>query len=433
MVDGRRAVHAGAMTATAPPPPPAPTPPQPPNPPHRRLRRDRSNRLLGGVASGMARTYGIDVTLVRVLWVVAAVAWIGIPAYVIAWIAIPPDNGTVGDDLADRPRDLGLMAGLALVGVGVLIAANQIIPDGFRAHRFFAPVLLIGGGIAILVLRRPQADDDPADGAPVELENRVSHAHLEETVPATETAWTQTQPWAAPPAGKPPKPPRVRRPRPRPFLTPIALSLLMIGAGITSLLVATDTITLNLTIAFAVATGFVGLVLLLSTWVGRARGLIFVGVLLAFATAVSSAVNVPITGGIGEERYRPLTVSQIPERYELGIGHLMIDLEDVPYANRKVTVNAQLGIGEMSIAVPSTVRVVVNGEVGAGLIQIWGYQEDGWREESSHAAPGDGTGELVINARVGVGQILVRRFEPDGTETLLGPDRFNRGRFGGRP
>jgi len=392
----------------------------------------------------MAGTYGIDVTLVRVLWVVAAVAWIGIPAYVIAWIAIPPDNGTFGDDLADRPRDLGLMAGLALVGIGVLIAANQIIPDGFRAHRFFAPVLLIGGGIAILVLRRPQDDeelevpaaDEPTDGALVGLAERVPQAHPEasvEDVPATETAWTQTQPWAAPPTAKPPRPPRVRRPRPRPFLTPIALSLLMIGAGVTSLLVATDTITLNLTIAFAAATGFVGLVLLLSTWVGRARGLIFVGLLLALATAVSSAVNVPITGGIGEERYRPLTISQIPERYELGIGHLMIDLEDVPYANRKVTVNAQLGIGQMSIAVPSTVRVVVNGEVGAGSIQIWGYQDGGWREASSHVAPSDGTGELVINARVGVGQILVRRFEPDGTETLLGPDRFNRGPFGGRP
>jgi predicted membrane protein len=207
----------------------------------------------------------------------------------------------------------------------------------------------------------------------------------------------------------------------------------MIGAGVTSLLVATDTITLNLTIAFAAATGFVGLVLLLSTWVGRARGLIFVVLLLALATAVSSAVNVPITGGIGEERYRPLTISQIPERYELGIGHLMIDLRDVPYANRTVTVNAQLGIGQMSIAVPSTVRVVVNGEVGAGSIQSWGYADDGWREESSRAAPGDGSGELVINARLGVGQILVRRFEPDGTETLLSPDRFNRGPFGGRP
>jgi len=49
--------------------------------------------MLGGVAAGIARTYGIDVLLVRVLFVVAGVLWIGVPAYVIAWIAIAPDDG----------------------------------------------------------------------------------------------------------------------------------------------------------------------------------------------------------------------------------------------------------------------------------------------------------------------------------------------------
>jgi phage shock protein PspC (stress-responsive transcriptional regulator) len=417
------------MTASAPPPPPAPIPPPPPQSPHRRLRRDRSDRLLGGVAAGISKTYGIDLTLVRVLWVVAAVAWIGIPAYVIAWIAIPPDDGTLGDDLADRPRDVGLMLGLALVGIGALIAANQIIPSGFHAHRFAAPILLIGGGIAILVLRRPSNDEALEDGNFSRPEALPVEPAPTEEVPAT--AWTQTAPWAAPPA-KPPKPPRVRKPRPRPFLTPIALSLLMIGAGITSLLVATDTIALNLTIALGVATGFVGLVLVLSTWVGRARGLILIGLLLALATAASSAVNVPITGGIGEERYHPVTVGQIPERYELGIGHLMIDLRDLPVRDRTTTVNAQLGIGQMSISVPSTMRVVVNGEIGAGGVTIFGYDTGGWRKEVTRVAPGDGTGELVINARIGTGHLLVRRFLPDGTETLLDPSNgFRGGPFGG--
>lgn len=432
------------MTATAPPPPPAPTPPQPPFSPHRRLRRDRSNRLLGGVASGIARTYGIDVTLVRVLWVVAAIAWIGIPAYVIAWIALPPGNDTVGDDQAEGPRDLGLLAGLALVGIGVLIAADQVLPSGFHPHRFLAPVLLIGGGLAILVLRRPDDEDDTsestadesADGASVNVAMRGSQTHLGEAAPTEEvpaTAWTQTQPWAAPPTVKPPKPPRARRTRPRPFLTPIALSVLMIGAGITSLLVATDTITLNLTIAFAVATGFVGLVLLLSTWIGRARGLIFIGLLLTFATAASSAVNVPIRGGIGDELHRPVSLAQIEDPYELGIGHLQIDLRYAPLRNRSTTVNAQLGIGQLEILVPDTVRVVANGEAGAGSLQFFGHEDGGWRVEDTRAAPGEGKGELVINARVGTGQVTVRRFDENGFETWINFVDPHPGPFGGRP
>src|SRR5262249_25200242 len=81
MVEPADVVHARSMNATAPPEPPAPQ-----APPHRVLRRDRSNRVLGGVAAGIARTYGVDVVLVRGIWVIAAVFWVGIPAYVIAWI-----------------------------------------------------------------------------------------------------------------------------------------------------------------------------------------------------------------------------------------------------------------------------------------------------------------------------------------------------------
>ncbi len=77
----------------APPPPPPPLPPGAPLPPRRRLHRDRANGILGGVCAGVAETFGLDPTLVRALWVVAAFVWIGLPAYVIAWIALPSADG----------------------------------------------------------------------------------------------------------------------------------------------------------------------------------------------------------------------------------------------------------------------------------------------------------------------------------------------------
>ena len=107
------------------------------------LRRDRSHRILGGVAAGIARTYGLDVSLVRVLCVVAGIFWIGIPAYVIAWIAIPADDGSAA--LADRPRDMGLLGGLALIGLGTLIAAGTLLPNFWHGGRFAAPLLLDRG------------------------------------------------------------------------------------------------------------------------------------------------------------------------------------------------------------------------------------------------------------------------------------------------
>src|SRR3954469_1007851 len=163
----RSAAHADAMDMHAPPgapPPPVPpsvSPPPPPRPPgpQRRLRRDRSNGILGGVCAGVAETYGIDVTLVRVLWVIAGVMWIGVPAYIVAWIALAPADGPI--EPGRRFRDPGMLVGLALVAIGVMIASNRLLPHGFQFDHFGAPLLLIGGGVAILFLRR--RDDETAE------------------------------------------------------------------------------------------------------------------------------------------------------------------------------------------------------------------------------------------------------------------------------
>jgi phage shock protein PspC (stress-responsive transcriptional regulator) len=56
------------------------------------LRRSRSNRLLGGVVAGLAEYFGLDVTLARVLYVIAAVvsaAFPGLIVYVILWAVMP--------------------------------------------------------------------------------------------------------------------------------------------------------------------------------------------------------------------------------------------------------------------------------------------------------------------------------------------------------
>ncbi len=69
-------------------PAPTPAPPQPPaRPPP--LLRDPNTRL-GGVASGVAHYLGMDVALVRLLFVVfTLMAGWGIVAYIAAWIIVP--------------------------------------------------------------------------------------------------------------------------------------------------------------------------------------------------------------------------------------------------------------------------------------------------------------------------------------------------------
>ena len=58
------------------------------------LYRPFNDRMLAGVASGVARYFGIDVTVVRiVLAVLAVVGGAGVPLYLAGWLLIP-DEGT---------------------------------------------------------------------------------------------------------------------------------------------------------------------------------------------------------------------------------------------------------------------------------------------------------------------------------------------------
>jgi phage shock protein C len=57
----------------------------------RRLVRRTDDRMIAGVCSGVADYLGVDVTLVRLIAVVAAVLGFGtlIVAYLVAWVLMP--------------------------------------------------------------------------------------------------------------------------------------------------------------------------------------------------------------------------------------------------------------------------------------------------------------------------------------------------------
>jgi predicted membrane protein len=347
-----------------------------------------------------------------------------------------------------------MILGLGLVALGALIAGDRVLPHGFGFGHFGWPLLLIGGGLAILLLRRrddPRAtegdvDDDYAlppmpptvpasDEGPEEAigESPTSFVvppppvlpplPMSPTGPIPPTAWTQSAPWPAAPSS------RARRrasryerrtQRPRSFLTPLTLSVLLIGAGLASLLQATGALDVNLTVVLAIGTGIVGVALIVGAFFGRAHTLILVGLLLLAATGISNTIDVPLRGGIGDRTYRPIHPAELQDRYQLGIGKLEIDLRDVPLDGRTTVVDAQNGIGELLVLVPSSVRVEVHAHAGAGSVRVFGREAGGWPENDERAIDGSGSGVLQLNLRVGAGEVNVRRFEPGGIETTVG-------------
>lgn len=55
----------------------------------RKLYKDPTNKMIAGVASGVAKYFDLDVTLVRVVWFVACFfAFLGVVVYVVLWIVL---------------------------------------------------------------------------------------------------------------------------------------------------------------------------------------------------------------------------------------------------------------------------------------------------------------------------------------------------------
>jgi phage shock protein C len=59
------------------------------------LRRAREDRVVAGVLAGLARHFDLDVSLLRIVYVVATIctAFVGVVIYLMAWIVIPEEPG----------------------------------------------------------------------------------------------------------------------------------------------------------------------------------------------------------------------------------------------------------------------------------------------------------------------------------------------------
>ena len=62
--------------------------------PTKTLRRSRTDRMVAGVCGGLARTFGLDPALIRVLLVAATILGLGTGAvlYLVCWLVIPEED-----------------------------------------------------------------------------------------------------------------------------------------------------------------------------------------------------------------------------------------------------------------------------------------------------------------------------------------------------
>jgi phage shock protein C len=120
------------------------------------LRRSREDRVLGGVCGGLSRYLGVDPVVVRLGFVILAVAGGGgIILYLLAWLIIPEEEegDRVGPPPEGRSEGVWLWAGVALIALGSILLVDRLLP---WFDRVVGPLVLvaIGAGILLHGLRR---------------------------------------------------------------------------------------------------------------------------------------------------------------------------------------------------------------------------------------------------------------------------------------
>ena len=134
------------------------------------LRRDPSQRVLGGVCAGIANRLGVDPLVIRVAFVAAAAAGgLGLALYALAWVAVPVGDrsGTPMPRSAAVPHrgSVEVAAGAGLLLLSVLLAFREL--GIWFSDVIVWPLVLVTAGGALL-WRQSTAAGTPAETAPEE-------------------------------------------------------------------------------------------------------------------------------------------------------------------------------------------------------------------------------------------------------------------------
>lgn len=128
---------------------------------NKKLERNPMNKVLGGVCSGLADYFKLDVALVRVLFVIAFLfASFGFWLYVILWIVVPegkidfsssrqPDNVTQPSNDEDRKKLTSVVSGVIVILIGLMFLINNFIPISWIWKLW--PLILVIIGVVMVV------------------------------------------------------------------------------------------------------------------------------------------------------------------------------------------------------------------------------------------------------------------------------------------
>jgi phage shock protein PspC (stress-responsive transcriptional regulator) len=334
----------------------------------RRLTRSGSNSVIGGVAGGLGRYFNIDPILFRIGFVALSFAGgIGVIAYLALLAFVPSD----GEERTGGTSRLAAIAGVVVLGIALLAFLDG--PFFFGGGLFFIGVV----GLAGYLLWR--GFGGATDGDPGRTLVRIILAAV----------------------------------------VAVGVVIAAIGVGIAAALGGGVVIASLAVVA--------GLALIATAFAGGARWLILPALVLVLPLAVVSAADIDFDGGVGDREYRPATMAELDDRYEIGLGEIDVDLRDLELPAGRTDVAVDVGMGGALVWVPREACVTSDVAIGVGAADVLDDDDAGVDVRfATDAVPVSTRPHLHIEADVGVGAVEVVRegFTPDWRDHDMDGDRF---------
>jgi phage shock protein PspC (stress-responsive transcriptional regulator) len=303
-----------------------------------------------GVCSALARTTGTDVLLWRVLFIVLAFFdGLGILLYLVGLLTIPREGEphSVAERLLRGPNRRLRRDEILLVVLTVIVGGNMI------DHGNNLVALAVIAAVALLFLHgRPDRPVEPVGTPPLVRPNIP--------LPMDPLPSSVTVKVAGPP-------------RPNSALGPLTLGLAAVVAGFLVLLNTAGSAGIEPEAIIASALAVVGAGLVVGAWWGRSSLLVLTAILLALALGATNVGRPVVEAGVGDRTWTPHGAAD----YRLGVGDATLDLRNMVIGDGVPVVKARVDVGELTVIVPSAVRVTVDMHAEVGELSVSGLGLNG--------------------------------------------------------
>ncbi len=133
-----------------------------------RLYRSRTNKMIGGVAGGLAEYFNVDVTLMRLLFIIVFLAGgSGVLIYIVLWIIVPlepyskmeeklnsQEPFVTKDKTKPDNNNRTFIIGVSLIVLGFIFLFNSLFPQ-FNLKELW-PLVLVVIGVMLIINESPK-------------------------------------------------------------------------------------------------------------------------------------------------------------------------------------------------------------------------------------------------------------------------------------